>query len=134
MKSLLSLATVLLFSFSAFATDMDNVTLEMSSEEASLLASQNLSYNYQTTKVHKPVYAKFTLTNNGKIPIMIHKIAVVGVDFAGFYACPSVMPAFAKCSVVTVFDPWSAGLKTGEIYIFGLDGVMTIHLSGLAVK
>lgn len=132
MKLFLSLATTLLFSFSALALPSAPIELSLSPGSAQNQANQYYSYNFGTTWVRSPTYADFTLTNRGPQDLIIQRIAIGGLDFDAYYNCPQVLRPGIACKIRVRFNPWNEGFKTGTLYIETNEGLIRIDLSGWA--
>lgn len=133
MKLVLSLATALLFSLSALATDVQTpieITVNPGSAQAQL--DQYYSYNFGSTTTNFPLYTDFTLNNHGPGPLLIHSIAIGGMDFNAYYNCPATLPPGMFCTIRVRFQPWNEGFKTGRVVIRTVEGLIQINLSGWA--
>lgn len=131
MKLVLSLATALLFSLSAFATDIQSpIEITVNPGAAQAQMDQFYSYNFGSTTPNFPLYADFNLSNHGPGPLFIYNIGVAGMDFNAYYNCPSTLPPQMFCTIRVRFQPWNEGFKTGRVLIRTSDGLIQINLSG----
>lgn len=130
MKFILSLATALLFSLSAPATDAQPMELSFSPGLAQAQVDQFYSYSFGATRVGFPLYTDFTLSNRGVVNLAVSSIGIGGIDFDAYHTCPSVLAPGAACTIRVRFSPWNEGFKTGRLVIRTSDGRIQINLSG----
>jgi hypothetical protein len=131
MKLVLSLATALLLSLSAFATDNQApIEISVSPGRVQPFADQYYSYNFGSTTRNFPLYTDFTLTNHGPGPLLIQRITISGIDFNATSNCPATLPPATYCTIRVRFHPWNEGFKTGRLLITTNEGRIIIDMSG----
>ncbi len=131
MKLVLSLATALLFSLSAFASDIQSpIEIAVTSEAFQPAGDQYYRYNFGSTTRNFPIYADFKLTNHGPAPLLIKRIGISGIDFNAVYNCPATLPPASTCTIHVRFQPWNEGFTTGRLLITTNEGRIIIDFSG----
>lgn len=138
MKLLLSLATALLLSGSAFATAKENASktlnLDVFPRGVTAQLDQYYSFNFAPTSVTFSRYADLNLNNRGPGNLIVHEIAMAGTDFNAYFNCPRVLPPNTFCTIRVRFNPWFEGFKTGRLYIITHEGRIMVDLSGWATR
>jgi hypothetical protein len=117
-----------LFSLNSFAS---HLTIETSGSSAKL--EDYVFYDFGTVFVNSRSVIRYTVTNNGVVPLTFSNAYVYGSDFSAVNSCTGILLPAAQCQFEISYWPLFEGISSGRFVLnFVENDNITLDVRGMA--